>query len=127
MLRESVSLGPAPRKPPGGCYGPLPQSGSDPLLARLPAYMPASIDSWKSEHFHRLIPVGYVESLSMGKNLIRDPNLKSYYDIVYKITRSPIFNLERFGLIMNMNLGRYDYLLNIIEQGAPSDADKLRP
>ncbi len=51
---------------------------SDPLLARLPAYIPPTIYKWKSGHFHRAIPDGYVESIETGNNQIRDPNLKAY-------------------------------------------------
>lgn len=88
---------------------------SDPLLARLPANMPARMSDWKSGHFHRTIPAGYVESLASGKNLLLEPNLKKYYDIVRTITRDPIFSWERFSLILNMNLGCYEYLLKEAE------------
>jgi hypothetical protein len=42
---------------------------------------------------------------------MREPKLKEYYDIVRKITRDPIWSAERLRLIVNANLGRYNYLI----------------
>jgi arabinofuranosyltransferase len=83
----------------------------DPLLARLPAKRPASFDMWKSGHFHREIPEGYAESLLNGTNQVRDAELHEYYDHVRTITRGPVFDWNRFKVIVAMNLGKYDYLL----------------
>lgn len=88
----------------------------DPLLARLPALQPTNIDDWKSGHFHRSIPAGYFESLVTGKNLLHGPNIRRYYDLVRTITRGPVFSMERFRVVFNMNLGRYRYLLAEVEQ-----------
>lgn len=84
---------------------------SDPLLARLPAYIPPTINEWKSGHFHRAIPDGYIESIETGSNKLRDPNLRAYYDIIRIITRGSLFTTERMKAIININLGRYDYLI----------------
>ena len=84
----------------------------DPLLSRLPAIKPSSIDNWKSGHFHRDIPSGYCESLLTEKNLIQNPKIHQYYDKVRIITRDPVFNWNRFRVILNMNLGKYQFLLN---------------
>jgi arabinofuranosyltransferase len=86
---------------------------SDPLLARFPAWQPENIDLWKSGHFHRPIPGGYVEGLATGENLIRNQLIRQYYDKVRIITRDSVFSWERFRVIINMNLGRYQHLLDV--------------
>ena len=85
---------------------------SDPLLARLPAYRPARFEDWKSGHFHRPIPMGYMESLELGRNRINDPQIREFYDHVRLITRGRIWSRRRFATIIAMNLGRYDGLLD---------------
>ena len=46
-------------------------------------------------------------------NLIEDPFLHVYYDKIINITRGPIFSCERFFDILNMNTGRYQYLVDL--------------
>jgi len=84
---------------------------SDPLLARLPAVQPSNINKWKSGHFHRNIPAGYVKSVATGKNLLREPDIRHHYDFVRTITLGSVFSLHRLNVIANMNLGRYRHLL----------------
>jgi len=84
---------------------------SDPFLARLPAILPDETGEWKSGHFHRIIPEGYGESAVSNKNLIIDPDLKKYYDIIRNITRGPLFSWGRFRDIFIINTGGYDYLI----------------
>ena len=81
---------------------------SDPLLARLPAYTPAQRMLFKSGHFQRFIPEGYVASIESDADLLANPGLAQYYAVVRNITRGPIFRMERFVDIAKMNLGRYD-------------------
>ena len=97
----------------------------DPLLAKLPAKQPRHIDRWKSGHFFRAIPNGYVEGLAEGKNLIGDPKIRQYYDVVRAITRQPVLSVERFRMIVNMNLGKYQYLLSeaSVDQEDPRDKE----
>lgn len=97
----------------------------DPLLARLPAQVPARREDWKSGHFHRTIPDGYVESIESETNEIREPHVREYYEILRAITRGPVFDTQRFRLIANMNLGRYDYL--IVEGDSTGLAASPRP
>ncbi|GHT23013.1 hypothetical protein AGMMS4957_13980 [Bacteroidia bacterium] len=82
----------------------------DPLLARLPAvYIP----DWRPGHLKRHIPKGYRESVQTGTNKIEDPNLAQYLDILWEITRSEdLFAKGRLEKIININLGKYDYLLD---------------
>ena len=82
---------------------------TDALLARLPA---KKTTNWRSSHLERAIPSGYLETISIGKNVIEDKNLADYYDKVHTITSTPIFSKQRFETIVNMNLGKYDYLVD---------------
>jgi arabinofuranosyltransferase len=84
---------------------------TDTLLARLPAVRPPRMDQWKSGHFHRVLPEGYLESIMTGRNMVRDPDLNRYYEKVRSITRGPLFSWERFSAIWGMNRGLYDHLL----------------
>ena len=93
---------------------------SDPLLSKLPARKPMKIGQWKSGHYHRDIPEGYIASLKSGNNVITDPDIRTYYDHVRTLTRSPIWSAERFDVILNMNLGRYEYLLKPAVIDAPT-------
>jgi len=83
----------------------------DPLLARLPAVQPSHIDGWKSGHFHRRIPAGYVETHALGKNMLREAGIRLYYDYLHRITRGPLFRWDRLIVILKINLGRYQPLL----------------
>ncbi len=84
----------------------------DPLLSHLPALRPPRAEDWKSGHFHRAIPAGYLDSLAAGTNLLQDPDLKRYYDAVRIITRGRILDMARLETIARMNLGLYDPLIN---------------
>jgi arabinofuranosyltransferase len=84
---------------------------SDPLLARLPAIRPESYEDWKSGHFYRAVPKGYVESVMHKGNLIEHPGIREYYGVLLSITRGPIWSATRLRAIVEMNLGFYDHLL----------------
>ena len=80
----------------------------DPMLARLPA--PSQI--WRIGHIHRDIPEGYRDSVRSGQNKIVDPSLHRYYDVLRLIIQSKdLFAPERMDALINMNLGKYDYLI----------------
>lgn len=105
---------------------------SDPLLARLPAVRPESFSKWKSGHFHRAIPDGYAESIEAGRNVIRNLNLRAYYEAIRIITRGPLFSADRLMTIVNMNLGRYDHLIPLYlsalrARGGPAGMEALPP
>jgi arabinofuranosyltransferase len=80
---------------------------SDAFLAR----MRMDGKSYRIGHLSRIIPKGYVESLEYGKNLIKDPALAEYYDHLSVVIKGKIFSRERFQEIININAGKYDYLL----------------
>lgn len=84
---------------------------SEPFLARLPAFRPTQYEHWKSGHFYRPFPEGYLESVAYNDNRFRDKDLGRFYDIVQNITRGSVFRWDRFADIWNINLGRYDGLI----------------
>jgi arabinofuranosyltransferase len=74
---------------------------TDPLLARLPAkYDPG----WRIGHFERQIPAGYEDSIREGKNLLKDPLTRDYWEVIRNATRGPLFSIERFKAIARLNL-----------------------
>jgi arabinofuranosyltransferase len=80
----------------------------DPLAARLPN---DSKIRWRIGHFGRTLPIGYVETLKVGKNLIKDKSIAEYYDYLSLITRGSLWSRKRLLTILKMNLGSYDYLI----------------
>lgn len=84
----------------------------DPLLGRLPAVRPNDPTKWKSGHFLRAIPDGYLESVERDTNVVRQEGIHEYYDKIRIITRGNIFSWERFKTIWRMNVGAYDYLIS---------------
>jgi arabinofuranosyltransferase len=82
---------------------------SDPLLSKLPV---AKGDSWRIGHFRREIPAGYLDSVKYGENLIADPNLHRYYDVIRVLTRQKkIITYNRLKTILLFNIGYYDHLI----------------
>lgn len=85
---------------------------TDPLLSKL-----KSVSNWRVGHFTRNIPIGYLESVTSGKNLIQDPGLKVYYDRLKLLTESEdLFTKERFMEILRENLGGNR---NLIQNSGP--------
>ncbi len=82
---------------------------ADPLLSRLPALYHPKI---AIGHFLRYVPEGYMESAGSDENKIEDPNLAKYYDYIRIITRGKIWSMERMKVILKMNLGYYDNLID---------------
>lgn len=80
----------------------------DPLMARIPNRYNKN---WRQGHLFKEEIPGYQQTLVSGKNEISDPDIAQYYDKIRLITRGDIWSWERFKTIVNMNLGRYDYLL----------------
>ena len=77
-----------------------PMALSDPLLARTPVR-----GRWRVGHMLRDLPVGYAESIATGTNQIVDPDLHKLYDQLILVTRGPLFTLERWRAIAELNLG----------------------
>lgn len=74
---------------------------ADPLLARLPA--PAHADK-RVGHLHRDVPAGYAESVLQPQSAIVDPRLRKADDELRRITRGPLWDSERWRLIVQWNL-----------------------
>lgn len=81
----------------------------DPLLSHLPAM---KHEFWRVGHMVRQDPNGYPESIAAGENLIQSGALHEFYDKVLIITTGEVWDQERFQTIFNMNLGKYDYLID---------------
>ena len=83
----------------------------DPFLAHLPAVRE---EGWRIGHMWRETPVGYKNLVryEWGTGAIKNEDAKQYYEIIDEITRGPLFDKERIIKVINLNLGKYDYLLD---------------
>ena len=79
----------------------------DPLLSRLPARSGSRIG-----HFERRIPLGYEDSLQSGRLVIEDPDLREYCQVVWSVTRGPVWSASRLGESNRLITGGYGLLLN---------------
>jgi arabinofuranosyltransferase len=77
------------------------QALTDPLLARIP--FSYSWD-WRTGHLGRDVPPGYVETIEQGKNQLKDPCLRRYYDQLGPIIHGPVFTWARWKAIATLNL-----------------------
>ncbi|MCR4655478.1 MAG: glycosyltransferase family 39 protein [Lachnospiraceae bacterium] len=80
----------------------------DPFISKLPG---VKEDNWRIGHIRREPPRGYIDTVSDGENKIEDESLKQYYEIIMLITRGKLFDKDRIKAIIDINLGRYDYLV----------------
>ena len=82
----------------------------DPYLAHLPAVKESG---WRIGHMWREAPVGYRNLVRYGwdSGAIVNEDARAYYDIIDEITRGDLFNKDRIIKVININLGRYDYLV----------------
>nr|MCR4922465.1 glycosyltransferase family 39 protein [Lachnospiraceae bacterium] len=80
----------------------------DPLLSKLPA---VKEENWRIGHMWREVPDGYGESAMYGGNRIENGSLKEYYDVILLITRGDLFDKNRLKAIVDINLGKYDHLI----------------
>lgn len=81
---------------------------TEPLLARLP--YKGGVD-FRIGHFLREIPAGYPRTLRKGRNSLKDPCLRAYYDVLSKAITGPLWSHARWQAILDLNLGRYDHLV----------------
>ncbi len=86
---------------------------ADSLMARLP---PARDLFWRVGHYTRVIPSRYIETVRSGKNTLQPAGLAEYYDHLALIIRGDLWSWERLAAIWNMNLGRYNDLLEPVRQ-----------
>ncbi|MBK4733828.1 hypothetical protein [Noviherbaspirillum pedocola] len=73
---------------------------ADPLLARLPSRRNARVG-----HYERAFPAGYLQSLVVNKNLVRDPKIAALEADVGKAVRAPLFSAGRLSAIWRLNTG----------------------
>jgi len=93
---------------------------ADPFLA----WMPRKNGWWIIGHFPRCVPPGYAKTLNAkllnprkinkNRNLIEDSELAAFYDQISLLNRAKLFDPNRIPAILNVNLGKYDYLRNQI-------------
>lgn len=74
-----------------------PYALSNAFLARLPA------ETGRIGHNARKLPIGYLESLSLEKNLISEPHSAKLFDKINLITKGPLFSRKRFKAILDLN------------------------
>lgn len=82
---------------------------SDPLLARVPALRTMVL---RPGHYQRHLPAGLMDSIATGKNHFQDPDLGRYWRRLMMVVRAPLFSPERWRVMINLWLGRYDHLVN---------------
>ena len=83
----------------------------DPFLAHLPA---VAEPGWRIGHMWRQAPEGYTDMIlfSYTPNSIKNEDVREYYRIIDEITRGDLFDKDRIMKIININLGKYDYLID---------------
>ena len=81
----------------------------DPFISKLPG---VKEDNWRIGHIWREPPEGYEETIAYEEeNLIQNEDISKYYDVIRLITRGPLFDGNRIKAIIDINLGKYDYLV----------------
>lgn len=89
----------------------------DPLLSRLPHLSrrytdEATLTFWRTGHFRRGVPQGYVETLQTGQNMIKNKEVARYYDLLASVTRDPLFSLKRLKAIWQINVTQRNAMEN---------------
>ena len=79
----------------------------DPFLSKLPAVRE---ENWRIGHMWREAPIGYHETIMYGENVIENKDISEYYEKIRLITRGDLFDKERLKAIVDINMGKYDYL-----------------
>ncbi len=97
---------------------------SEPFLARLPLNKNYG---WRIGHYLRGLPIGYLKTLAEGQNHIQDRYLANYYKVIHLITRGDIFSKQRLTAIWRINTGKYDYLIDNMEEELEYDIKDRKP
>jgi len=105
----------------------------DPLLSKLPATEYWRVGSskqpgdkwWRIGHFTRKIPEGYIETIESGENKIENESLRKYYDKLSFVIKGDLFDTERWLEIINLNLGKYDYLIDDYKKKLLNDRQEI--
>lgn len=82
---------------------------TDPLLSRI-SYSPSG--GFRIGHFGRTVPIGYSQTIATGRNLLLDPCLHRFYDVLLPVIRGPLFTRERWRAILALNLGHGEPFVN---------------
>ncbi len=85
----------------------------DPFLSKLPAEYK---ENWRVGHLKREVPHGYRASIWYDENRVKDDDLHEFYDKIRLITRGDLFAEGRIQTIIDMNLGKYQYLIDNYEK-----------
>ncbi|MCR5507087.1 MAG: glycosyltransferase family 39 protein [Lachnospiraceae bacterium] len=80
----------------------------DPFLSKLPAVRE---ENWRIGHMWREAPVGYLETVLYGEDVIENESLREYYEVIRLITRGSLWDKQRIRAVIDLNLGKYDHLL----------------
>lgn len=81
----------------------------DPFLSKLPAVLDPN---WRIGHMYRECPKGYDDTIIYHEeNSIQNESLKQYYEVIKLITRGDLLDSNRLKAIIDINLGKYDYLI----------------
>lgn len=72
----------------------------DAFLARLPAD-----PEWRTGHYFRTPPAGYVDSVRLNSNLLEDRAQAALYERVRQVTRGPLWTMRRWRAIGALNFG----------------------
>lgn len=105
----------------------------DPYLAHLPA---VKENGWRIGHMWRQTPLGYMNMVRYGwdSGAIENEDARQYYDLIDEITRADLFDPDRIRKVIDINLGKYDYLIEnykatlddnnrqILEEGVTEDS-----
>jgi len=81
---------------------------TDELLARVP---PIYNPNWRSGHFMRAIPPGYLEVEAGTQEHLDDPALDGYYQKIRLVTHGDLFTAQRWQAIWELNTKSFDELL----------------
>lgn len=65
---------------------------------------------WRTGHFRRRIPCGYIQSLQTGNNEFQDPEMARYYDAMRAITQDRIFSRARMQSMVQYYTGVFSQI-----------------
>ena len=73
-------------------------------------------------------PVGYLNLVRYGWDYgaIKNQDAREYYEIIDEITRGPLFDRDRMIKVININLGKYDYLVENYKQSLDENGRVIR-
>ncbi len=81
---------------------------TDGLLARVP---PVYNPNWRSGHFKRLTPLGYLEAEAGAQAGLDDPTLDKYFQKIRLVIEGPLFAPGRWAAIWELNTKNFGELL----------------